>query len=298
MEDIRKLLEAARSGGPVVLWDGAVGTQLLARGLTGKTVPELWNLEQPEALTAIHADYLAAGAQVVQTNTFGANRIKLAAAGCEDRLEAINREAVKAAQEAVKKVGRGLVAGDLGPTGQMIEPSGTLTAAAAKTVYAEQAKVLAEAGVDLISIETMFDLEEATAAVRGAKKVCDLPVVAQMTFRKTLRGFFTMMGVTPEQAVLGLLEAGAAAVGANCNLAMPEMVELIREMKKFSPIPLIAQPNAGEPKLVDGKTVYAETAQGFAALAPDLRAAGASALGACCGSAPDFIAALKERLKS
>lgn len=292
---IIELMTKAAAGGPAVLWDGAVGTQLLARGLSGQA-PELWNLERPEVLVAIHADYLKAGAQVVQTNTFGANRIKLAAAGLADRIAEINQQAVAAARQAVERVGRGLVAGDVGPTGQMLEPNGPLSSAEAEAVFAEQIQFLASAGCDLISIETMFDLNEAQAAVRAAKKVCGFPVVAEMTFQKTPRGFFTMMGVTPEEAVSGLLAAGAFAVGANCNLTIAEMVKLIREMKKISDAPLIAQPNAGEPRLVDGKTVYAETAQSFASLAPELRAAGASALGACCGSSPEFIAALRERL--
>lgn len=295
MSSIVELLQAARAGGPAVLWDGAVGTELMARGLIGPA-PELWNLERPETLAAIHLDYLRAGSQVVQTNTFGANRIKLGLSGLAEKIEAVNQGAVKAARDAVAAAGRGLVAGDLGPTGQMIQPNGTLAKEAAEAAFAEQVKILAAAGCDLISIETMFDLEEAQAAVRASRKVCGLPVVAEMTFKKTPRGFFTMMGVTPARAVEGLLAAGACAVGANCNLAMPEMVELVREMRKATSAPLIAQPNAGEPKLVDGKTVYAETAENFAASAPALRAAGADALGACCGSAPDFIAALKARL--
>ena len=295
MNDLLKKLKAARAGGPVVLWDGAVGTQLIARGLAAR-VPEEWNLERPEVLTAIHLDYLNAGSEVVQTNTFGANRLKLGSAGLADKLIPINRGAVAAAREAVKKAGHGLVAGDLGPTGQMLEPSGSLTPEEAQRAFAEQAKVLAEAGADLISIETMFDLAEAQAAVRGARSVASLPIQASMTFKKTPRGFFTMMGVTPAQAVEGLLAAGADVVGANCNLAMPEMIELIREMKKAAEAPLLAQANAGEPKLAQGKTVYAETAEGFAALGPELRAAGAAAIGACCGSTPAFIAELKKRL--
>ncbi len=296
MSEIVELLNATASGGPVVLWDGAVGTQLLARGLTGK-VPELWQVDEPDALTEIHADYLRAGSQVVQTNTFGATGIKLAMNKIGDRLEQVNKAAVEVAKAAVDRVGHGLVAGDIGPCGQMLQPSGPLSPEEAEKTFAEQAKILAEAGADFISIETMFDLEEAMAAVRGAKSVCDLPVVAHMTYNKTPRGFFTMMGVTPEAAAEGLKGAGAIAIGANCNIGMPEMIELTKIMKTATDLPIIAQANAGNPEVVKGETVYTETADNFASHAPALRQAGASAIGACCGSTPEFIAALQDKLR-
>ncbi len=295
MSDLLELIKSAEQGGPVILWDGAVGTQLMARGLTGK-VPEMWNIDRPEALSAIHTDYLAAGSQVVQTNTFGATRTKLAMSGLEDKIEQVNQMAVQAARAAVDQAGRGLVAGDIGPCGQMLQPSGPLSESQALEVFKEQADLLVSAGADFISIETMFDLAEARAAVLAAKQVCNLTVVAHMTFSKTQRGFFTMMGVTPEDAVLGLGEAGADMVGANCNVAMPEMVELIGQMRAATDLPLIAQANAGDPQIVDGETVYSETPEAFAASAPALTSAGASAIGACCGSTPRFVAALRDKL--
>jgi len=304
MSDFLKRLNEAATGRPVIwdgavgtplIWDGAVGTELLKRGLAGK-VPELWNLERPDALYAIHLDYLNAGAEVVQTNTFGATTIKLGLAGIADQFEAVNLAAVKAARAAVKAAGRGFVAGDLGPCGQMLAPSGPVSMDEAIEVYARQTRLLAEAGVDLISIETMFDLNEAEAAVRGARAAADLPVVASMTFNKTKRGFFTMMGNSPADCAERLLAAGAVMVGANCGLAMAEMVELTAEFRKATDKPLIAQANAGNPEVVGGQTVYKETAEGFAALGPALREAGATAIGACCGSSPDFIRKLAEVL--
>ena len=295
MSDFLKRLKDAAAGRPII-WDGAVGTELMKRGLSGK-VPELWNLERPDALTAIHLDYLNAGAEVVQTNTFGATTIKLGLAGITDKFEAANRGAVAAARAAVKSAGRGFVAGDLGPCGQMLAPSGPVSMDQAIAVYTAQVKVLADAGVDLISIETMFDLNEAEAAVRGAKAAAPgLPIVASMTFKKTKRGFFTMMGNTPADCAARLLAAGAVMVGANCGLAMAEMIELTAEYRKATDKPLIAQANAGNPEVVGGQTVYKETAEGFAALGPALHAAGATAIGACCGSSPEFIKKLAAAL--
>jgi len=291
---LTRLTQAATSR--PIIWDGAVGTELFKRGLSGKA-PELWNLERPDALTAIHLDYLNAGAEVVQTNTFGATTIKLGLAGIPEHFEAANRGAVAAARAAVKTAGHGFVAGDLGPCGQMLAPSGPVSMDEAIAVYTAQVRVLADAGVDLISIETMFDLNEAEAAVRGAKAAApDLPVVACMTFKKTKRGFFTMMGNTPADCAARLLAAGAVMVGANCGLGMVEMTELIAAYRQATDRPLIAQANAGNPEVVGGQTVYKETAEGFAALGPGLCAAGATAIGACCGSSPEFIKALKKVL--
>jgi 5-methyltetrahydrofolate--homocysteine methyltransferase len=288
-------LKAATTGRPLI-WDGAVGTELMKRGLSGK-VPELWNLERPDALTAIHLDYLNAGAEVVQTNTFGATTIKLGLAGIPEHFEAVNRGAVAAAREAVKRAGRGFVAGDLGPCGQMLAPSGPVSMDEAIAVYTAQVRVLADAGVDLISIETMFDLNEAEAAVRGARAAAPgLPIVASMTFKKTKRGFFTMMGNSPADCAGRLLDAGAVMVGANCGMGMVEMTAVIAEYRKATDQPLIAQANAGNPEVVGRQTVYKESADGFATLGPGLRAAGATAIGACCGSSPEFIKRLAAAL--
>lgn len=294
MSDFLKRLSDAASGRPVI-WDGAVGTELFKRGLSGKT-PELWNLERPEVLTAIHLDYLHAGSEVAQTNTFGATTIKLGLGGIADQFEAVNRGAVAAAAAAVKAAGHGFVAGDIGPCGQMLAPNGPVSMDEAIEVFAKQAKLLADAGADLISIETMFDLNEAEAAVRGARAACNLPVVASMTFKRTKRGFFTMMGNTPADCAERLLAAGAVMVGANCGMGMAEMTEVIAAYRKATDHPLIAQANAGDPEVVGSQTVYKETAEGFAAQAPGLRAAGATAIGACCGSSPEFIRKLAAAL--
>ena len=285
-EKFIELLNKAESENRPLIWDGAVGTQLIARGMIGR-VSEEWNLSRPDAITAIHADYFAAGAVAAQTNTFGANRLKLKLAGLEDKLFEINARAVEAARAACPP--ERLVAGDLGPTGQMLEPAGTLSAAEAEEVFAEQAQALAAAGVDLFSLETFFDLAEAMAAVRGARRVSELPVIASMTFRLTRRGYFTINGVTPAAAAQGLLEAGAAVVGANCSIGPADMTGLAQAFRQAAGAPLIFQPNAGNPRLLGGKEVYDQTAEEFAQASVALRAAGADILGACCGSNPDFI---------
>jgi len=290
--DFLKLLEQAQTEGRPLIWDGAVGTQLIARGLIGRASEE-WNLSRTDAITAIHADYFAAGAVAAQTNTFGGNRLKLRLAGLEDKLFEVNARAVEAAQAACPP--QRLVAGDLGPTGQMLEPAGTLAAAEAEEVFAEQAQALATAGVDLFSLETFFDLAEAIAAVRGARRVSDLPVIASMTFRLTKRGYFTINGVTPAAAAQGLLEAGATVVGANCTLGPSDMVGLAQAFRQATEAPLIFQPNAGSPRLVGGKEVYDQTAEDFARQSVPLREAGTDILGACCGSNPDFIRQLARK---
>jgi 5-methyltetrahydrofolate--homocysteine methyltransferase len=290
--DFLKLLKQAQAAGKPLIWDGAVGTQLIARGLIGRASEE-WNLSRTDAITAIHADYFAAGAVAAQTNTFGGNRLKLKLAGLEDKLFEVNARAVEAARAACPP--DRLVAGDLGPTGQMLKPAGDLAAAEAEEVFAEQAQALATAGVDLFSLETFFDLSEAVAAVRGARRVSELPVIASLTFRLTKRGYFTINGVTPEAAAKGLLEAGAAVVGANCTLGPTDMAGLVQAFRRATATPLIFQPNAGNPRLVEGKEVYDQTAEDFARQSLPLRAAGADILGACCGSNPDFIRQLARK---
>ncbi len=290
--DILSVIQAAREAGRPVIWDGAVGTQLIARGLTGNA-PEYWNLEKPDVIAQIHADYFAAGALVVQTNTFGATVCKLEMTGLADRLVEINRSAVEAARKACPE--DGFVAGDIGPTGKVLAPSGDLKPEEAEQAFVEQAKVLLDAGVDLFSLETFFDLEEVKAAIRAAKKVSDLPVVAHMTFNKTPRGFYTVMGVTPLVAMKEMEAAGADVVGANCTIGVEEFVDLVKEMKAAATKPVIAQPNAGSPVVKQGQTVYGDTPESFAALAPAMFEAGASIIGSCCGTTPKFISAIKAK---
>lgn len=278
----------------VVLFDGALGTMLMARGLSSGEAPEKWNVERPEVVKEIQRAYFAAGSDVVQTNTFGGNRFKLQDKGMEGDLLRINQAAVQLARE-VCPPGR-FVAGDVGPSGKLIAPFGPCAAEEMEGVFAEQGQILADAGVDLISIETMFSLEEALAALRGIRGITPLPVFVSMTFDRNPRGFFTLMGETPETCVRALEENGADVLGSNCKLGSREMVDLIQEIRSLAKVPVIAQPNAGEPILKDGMTVYEQSPEAFAEDMLRIVEVGANVVGGCCGTTPIFIEKLRQRL--
>lgn len=276
-----------------LLFDGAIGTILIRQGLTGGKASEQWTLEQPEVLTGIHRQYFEAGSDVVTTNTFGGNAIKLAHCGLENRIEEINRFGVALVREAVGEIG--YVAGDLGPTGQMLEPSGPLEPEAAQAAFCQQAAYLADAGADLIIIETIFDLTEAIAAIKGAREACDLPVFSTMTFQETTRGFVTIMGNGVEASLKEMLAAGAVAVGANCSLGSESMLKMARKVRDMIEAPLIFQPNAGTPEVRKSETFYPEKKDDYAENMIQLKAAGVEIVGGCCGTTPEYIRAIKNK---
>lgn len=286
------------SGGPVVA-DGAMGTMLMANGLEFGDPPELWNLEHPEIIRRVQRGYLAAGAQVLLTNTFGGNRLRLELHGRADRVDQLNRTAaVLARVEASAADHPAIVAGDLGPTGQIMETiGGTLTPEIAREVFAEQARALAAGGADVMWVETMSDVSEAVAAIRGARDAApDLPVIATMSF--DTRGH-TMMGVSPEQAAAALLEAGAVAVGGNCGNGPEELIPVIERMRAaFPDAVLVAKGNVGMPQLVGMSVEYETTPATMADFARRFRDAGANVIGACCGSTPPHLQAMAEALRS
>jgi len=279
----------------VVIFDGAMGTMLQAEGLSSGECAELWNAERPEVVQRIHRAYFEAGAQVVETNTFGANRLKLAVYGLEARTRELNYLGAKLAKEVAPP--DGLVAGSVSPTGKFLEPLGDLSLSQLMDIYAEQSQALAEGGADLLCIETMSDAEETAAAIQAARRSCHLPVVATMTFNLDRVGFRTMMGVSPEVAVRRLEEAGADAVGSNCGKGMEEMILLMREMRPLTSLPLIAQPNAGLPQLQEGRVIYVQTPEEFAQRVPELLATGVNGIGGCCGSTPSHIRLMAERIR-
>jgi methionine synthase I (cobalamin-dependent) len=278
----------------VVLFDGALGTMLMERGLSSGEPPEKWNLKKPDVIKEIHRAYFAAGADVAQTNTFGGNRFKLSEKQLEGDLVRINQRAVRLAEE-VCPPGK-FVAGDVGPSGKLMEPFGPCDVEEMEKNFAEHGQILADAGVDLISIETMFSLEEALAALRGIRGVTDLPIFVSMTFDRKPKGFFTLMGETPETCVRTLEENGADVLGSNCQLGSREMVDLIQEIRSWAKIPVIAQPNAGSPTLRGGMTVYEQSPGEFAEDILRIVEGGADVVGGCCGTTPGFIEETRQRL--
>jgi len=281
--------------GATVVADGAMGTMLMANGLEFGDPPEVWNLEHPEIIRRVQRGYLDAGSQIILTNTFGGNRLRLELHGREDRVDQLNRTAaVLARVEASAADHPAIVAGDIGPTGQiMASIGGTLTPERAREVFAEQARGLAAAGVDVMWVETMSDLSEAVAAIEGARDAApDKPVIATMSF--DTRGH-TMMGVSPEQAAEALLAAGAAAVGGNCGNGPDELIPVLERMRRaFPDATLVAKANVGQPVLVGMAVAYETTPEMMADFARRFREAGANVVGACCGSTPPHLRAMAE----
>jgi methionine synthase I (cobalamin-dependent) len=282
------------SNGTVVA-DGAMGTMLMANGLEFGDPPELWNLEHPEVIRRVQRAYVEAGSQVLLTNTFGGNRLRLELHGREDRVDQLNRTAaVLARVEADAADHPTIVAGDIGPTGQIMAAiGGTLTPEIARDVFAEQARALAAAGVDVMWIETMSDVSETVAAIQGAKDAApETPVIATMSF--DTRGH-TMMGVSPERAAEALLAAGATAVGGNCGNGPEELVPVLERMRAaFPDAVLVAKANVGIPQLVGLEVHYDTTPETMADFARRFRDAGANVIGACCGSTPPHLRAMVE----
>lgn len=281
-----------------VLLDGGLGTELMQRGIPQGFCPELWNVENAEALRCVHRDYYAAGSDIVTTNSFGGHPLKLEPYGLRSRAAELSRESVRNAV-AVRPVGR-FVAGSLGPTGKLLKPQGEFTEPEFEAGFAEQAAALAEGGADVLIVETMFDLREALTALRGAQSGAPrLPVFVTLTYSRTRRGFFTMMGDPLAASTAELERNGAAAVGANCTLTSADMILLAKELRGATALPLIIQPNAGRPDIDgDGSLRYAQTADEFADDMAEVAAAGVGFLGGCCGTTPETIRRLAARLRA
>ena len=278
-------LAEALAGRAYLLFDGGMGTLVQAAGLhTIHEVPDLLNLTHPEAIVAIQRQYVAAGADCITTNTFNTNRLKLANAG------ATVAEVYAAAAANARAAGAPLVAGDIGPTGALLEPLGTLTFDEAFDIFSEQACAAEAAGCDLIVVETMADLLEAKAAVLAAVESTALPVFATMTFGEDGR---TFLGTTPAIAATTLSALGASAVGLNCSLGPTELAPLVGELAPHDRALVMAQPNAGLPRIQDGETVFDVGPNEFAQAMEAILDAGATVIGGCCGTTPDHIAALR-----
>lgn len=282
----------------ILVGDGGMGTELMKYGFSKGDCPELWNIEKPDILKKIHTDYIAAGADILLTNSFGGNRIKLSAFGLEDKSSELNAAAARLADD-IRSDGT-FLAGSMGPTGQFLEPHGTFTEREFVHAFSEQAESLSKGKVDFLLIETMYDLREALCAVKGARESTNLPVFVTMTFKKTMRGFFTIMGDSVQKC-LEILEKDhhIPILGANCTLDSKDMAELVKVMRKYTDRPLIAQANSGQPLLsAEGGLTYSQSVEDYVRFVPALIRNGANIIGGCCGTGPEHIKKMAEIIKS
>jgi len=266
--------------------DGAMGTMLQGKGLTDGGAPELWNVENPNAIEEVLEEYAAAGANLITTNTFGGTRGRLQMHGLDDRLFELNQAGAQIARKVADRHPGCFVMGDVGPSGELMEPMGTMTIDEAKDLFADQIKALVAGGVDAILIETMSDLQEVEAAVKAAKEVApNLPIIVTFSFDTNLR---TMMGVKPAVAVQTLAAQGVRIIGANCGRGTDEMRVIAKELTEARPegVYIITQSNAGLPKLVGGDFIYDGTPEEMAKYAEDMKTLGVNVIGSCCGSTP------------
>ena len=274
---------------PLIL-DGATGTELIKQGLPNGVSPEFWVYENPQSIINVQKAYKEAGSDIVYVPTFGGNRAKLAEFGLDDRLFDINRTLCSYSREAVGE--SCMIFGDIAPTGELIEPFGPLAFEECINIYKEQAEALKAGGVDGFVIETMMDIQEARAALIGIREVApDHPIMVSMTYGEEGR---TLTGTDPKTALITLQALGADAVGCNCSAGPSKMVEWIAQMQPYATVPLLAKPNAGQPKLIHGKTVFDMPPEEYAAHFTALIKAGANIVGGCCGSSPAHIAKVKE----
>ncbi len=291
---MNNLLERLRDG-TILVADGAMGTMLFERGLRSGECPEAMNLTRPSVLEDIAGLYLDAGADIIQTNTFGGSPLKLASYSLADEAHLINSNAVLAVKRAV--AGKAHVSASCGPCGKILKPYGDTEPELVYESFEIQMKAFFESGCDVICIETMMDLREMLLAIRAAKeKAPGIPVMATMTYDATPKGFFTIMGDTIEKASRELEEAGADVIGSNCGNGIENMIRIAREYRKYTTLPIIIQSNAGLPVIKDGTLVYPESPEFMASMAKELVDAGVSIIGGCCGTGPEHIRAIKNAI--
>lgn len=293
----QKIIEAVKDG-RVLVSDGAWGTFLQNKGLKPGDCPELWAVERPDDVKAIATAYFEAGADMVQSDSFGGTSYKLKHYGLADRVAEINEAAARLSAEAAAEAGGDKwVIASVGPTGKMLV-MGDVTEDELYTAFKEQVIALAKGGTDAICVETMSDLQEGALAVRAARENTDCEVIATFTFEQTVNGSYrTMMGVSPEQVVTGMVEAGADIIGANCGNGIERMIEIVKLMRAAAPeIPILVHANAGLPIMEGGVTNFPETPEDMAARVKELVEAGANIIGGCCGTTPEHTRAMKAAL--
>ena len=278
----------------ILLSDGALGTLLQSKGMAGEC-PELWNITHRAEVKSIAESYLQAGSEIITTNSFGGSIFKLSQYGLGDRVSELNKTAAEIYREAAGKNKH--VAGSIGPTGKMIL-MGDVTEAELYDTFREQAIALEAGGADIIIIETMSAADEASLAVRAARENTKCTVIITMTFSKEPNGeYHTMMGVSPEEMVISMKEAGAHIVGSNCGNGIEDMIGIVKAIRAIdNKIPVMIQANAGIPEFIDGKTVFRESPEMMASFIPELIKAGANIIGGCCGTTPEHIMAMGKEL--
>ena len=276
--------------------DGATGTYLQSHGLEPGGCPEEFNRTHPEIVQGMARAYFAAGSEMVLTNSFGANRFMLGKYGHGEKVSELNRLAAGHARSQCPY--GGFVIGSVGPTGEFLEPLGEVTEEEMLDAFVEQVTALEAGGADGVVIETMTAVEETRLAIRAAREHTGLAVLSTMVFDKGPRGFFTMMGITPERSVKELLDAGADVVGTNCGNGVDLMVELAKDLRRATDAPLLVHSNAGIPLMVQGEIVYPESPDYMAKRFNDLADLGINIIGGCCGTRPEHIRTFSESLKS
>lgn len=292
---MRRLSEVVNNQ-TTILSDGAWGTNLQNKGLEVGHCPESWNIDHPGLVEEVARDFIQAGSRLVKTNSFGGNRFKLEQYDLGDKTSRINRKSAEISRKAAGS--EVLVLGSIGPTGKMLI-TGEVTEEDLYEAFKQQAVALAEAGADVILVETMSDLEEARIAVQAARDNTDREIACTMTFEKTVEGNYkTMMGIAPAQMFPVLTDAGASFIGSNCGNGIERMVEVVKEIRAVDKdIPVIVHANAGMPEYVQGKTIFPETPEEMASYVPQLVEAGANIIGGCCGTTPEHIRKIGEKLK-
>ena len=294
-ESILKLLEQK-----ILIIDGATGTMLQEKGLSSGECPEMWNITHPDTVLEIHNSYLEAGADIILTNTFGANGVKLKKLKLESKLIEANEQAVKLARQAVdeykkKDLRPVFVAGSIGPTGEILVPCGPLGIDEAYKGYQEQVKAMVATGVDMILLETFYNLDEIKIALKAVKENSDLIVFASMTFDESLK---TIYGITPEKAVEELFQDEADGVGANCGSGPELLYKILTRMRIITDAPLLVEPNAGVPYIENNKVIYPALPEKMAKYAEKFAQLKVNIIGGCCGTTPKHIQAISEKIKN
>lgn len=275
--------------------DGATGTNLISRGLPSGMTAETWVLEQPDQVIQLHKDFIAAGADIILTNTFGASSIRMKGSHLEGKVDEVNRKAVQLARSAATDT-QTLIAGSLGPVGQLLKPYGPLTIDEVQAAYAQQARIISESGADLLVVETQFDFGEVKAAINGARSVSELPLVVSLSYD---RGNRTMMGISPIQAGKELELLPVDILGINCGRSLDENYQNLKDLRQVTSKPIWFKPNAGLPHVdAQGKTVYETSPESMGERVQSWLDAGAQIVGGCCGTTPDHLKEISRRVKN